>query len=88
MCGLALAAVSFGAKPALADQPPLKVGYSDWPGWVAWDVAINKGWLKEAGVNVQFQWFDYSASLDAFAAGKPVRPRIQGSSCQSPRAQR
>ncbi len=70
VCGLALAAVSFGAKPALADQPPLKVGYSDWPGWVAWDVAINKGWLKEAGVNVQFQWFDYSASLDAFAAGK------------------
>ena len=70
VCGLALAVVAFGAKPALADQPPLKLGYSDWPGWVAWDVAINKGWLKEAGVNVQFQWFDYSASLDAFAAGK------------------
>lgn len=70
VCGLALAAMSLTAKPALADLPPLKVGYSDWPGWVAWEVAINKGWLKEAGVNVQFQWFDYSASLDAFAAGK------------------
>ena len=49
---------------------PLKVGYSDWPGWVAWQVAIEKGWFKEAGVDVEFDWFDYSASMDAFAAGK------------------
>jgi NitT/TauT family transport system substrate-binding protein len=56
------------AVPAAA--APLKVGYSDWPGWVAWQVAIDKGWLKEAGVAVEFQWFDYSASMDAFGAGK------------------
>jgi len=49
---------------------PLKIGYSDWPGWVAWQVAIEKGWFKEAGVDVKFDWFDYSASMDAFAAGK------------------
>lgn len=49
---------------------PIKVGYSDWPGWVAWQVAIEKGWFKEAGVDVQFEWFDYVASMDAFAAGK------------------
>ncbi|HPH06148.1 MAG TPA: ABC transporter substrate-binding protein [Methylotenera sp.] len=49
---------------------PLKIGYSDWPGWVAWQVAIEKGWFKEAGVDVQFEWFDYVASMDAFAAGK------------------
>jgi NitT/TauT family transport system substrate-binding protein len=49
---------------------PLKIGYSDWPGWVAWQVAIDKGWFKEAGVDVKFDWFDYSASMDAFAAGK------------------
>jgi len=49
---------------------PLKIGYSDWPGWVAWQVAIDKGWFKEAGVDVQFEWFDYVASMDAFAAGK------------------
>jgi len=49
---------------------PLNIGYSDWPGWVAWQVAIEKGWFKEAGVDVKFQWFDYSASLDAFSAGK------------------
>lgn len=49
---------------------PLKIGYSDWPGWVAWQVAIDKGWFKEAGVAVDFEWFDYSASMDAFSAGK------------------
>ncbi len=58
----------FSAQPVSA--APLTVGYSDWPGWVAWQVAIDKGWLKEAGVDVTFQWFDYSASMDAFSAGK------------------
>ncbi len=57
--------------PALAQAAgPLRIGYSDWPGWVAWQVAIDKGWFEEAGVDVAFQWFDYSASLDAFSAGK------------------
>jgi len=49
---------------------PLKIGYSDWPGWVAWEVAIEKQWFKEEGVDVKFEWFDYVASMDAFAAGK------------------
>jgi len=55
---------------SVAQAAPLKIGYSDWPGWVAWQVAIEKGWFKEAGVDVKFDWFDYSASMDAFAAGK------------------
>ena len=33
-------------------------------------MAIEKGWLKEAGVNADFKWFDYSASLSAFAANQ------------------
>lgn len=49
---------------------PLKIGYSDWPGWVAWEVAIEKNWFKEAGVDVKFEWFDYVASMEAFSAGK------------------
>jgi NitT/TauT family transport system substrate-binding protein len=57
-----------GAQPSSAAG--LTIGYSDWPGWVAWQVAIDKGWLKEAGLDVTFQWFDYSASMDAFTAGK------------------
>ncbi len=62
----AVAAMSISAHAA----QPLKIGYSDWPGWVAWQVAIDKGWFKEAGVPVIFEWFDYSASMDAFSAGK------------------
>jgi len=49
---------------------PLRIGYSDWPGWVAWEIGIQKGWFAEAGVDVDFQWFDYVASMDAFASGQ------------------
>jgi NitT/TauT family transport system substrate-binding protein len=65
--GLMMAlAISTSAKAA----EPLKIGYSDWPGWVAWEIAIEKQWFKEAGVDVVFEWFDYVASMDAYAAGK------------------
>lgn len=66
---LAIPAALLGASAA-AHAAPLKVGYSDWPGYVAWQIAIDKGWIKQAGLDVDFEWFDYSASLDAFAAGK------------------
>src|SRR5258708_28287907 len=66
--GLVSSLAMVPARPVAA--APLTIGYSDWPGWVAWQVAIDKGWLKEAGVDATFQWFDYSASMDAFAAGK------------------
>lgn len=68
LSALAVPAALCAATPAPA--APLTVGYSDWPGWVAWQVAIDKGWLKDAGVDANFQWFDYSASMDAFGAGK------------------
>jgi NitT/TauT family transport system substrate-binding protein len=66
----ALAGVALLGMSATALAEPLKIGYSDWPGWVAWEVAIEKQWFKEEGVDVQFEWFDYVASMDAFAAGK------------------
>ncbi len=66
--GLALGLATAGVSAATA--APLKIGYSDWPGWVAWQVAIEKGWFKEAGLDVKFQWFDYGPSMDAYAAGK------------------
>ncbi|MDB6154642.1 MAG: NlpA lipoprotein [Chthoniobacteraceae bacterium] len=49
---------------------PLKIAYSDWPGFTLLEVAKQKGWFKEAGVDVDLLWFDYLPSLDAFAAGK------------------
>ena len=65
VAGLAIFVISFATQ-----AEPLKIGYSDWPGWVAWEVGIEKGWFKKAGVDVEFEWFDYVASMDAFAAGK------------------
>jgi NitT/TauT family transport system substrate-binding protein len=56
--------------PTVAKAEPLKIAYSDWPGWVAWEIAIQKGWFKEADVEVEFSWFDYVASMDAYVAGK------------------
>lgn len=58
------------AFPASLAAAPLKIAYSDWPGWVAWEIAIQKGWFKEAGVEVEFSWFDYVPSMDAYVAGK------------------
>lgn len=48
----------------------LKVGYSDWPGYTVLEVAKQKDWFKEAGIDVEMVWFDYLPSLDAFSAGK------------------
>lgn len=66
VAGLAMSAMTWQANAA----EPLKIGYSDWPGWVAWEVALEKKWFKEAGVDVKFEWFDYVASMDAYAAGQ------------------
>ena len=68
MLALSLAGLLFSTATHAAE--PLKIGYSDWPGWAAWEIAIEKQWFKEAGIDVEFEWFDYVASMDAFAAGK------------------
>jgi NitT/TauT family transport system substrate-binding protein len=66
--GLSLTAFE---RPALAQaKKPLRIAYSDWPGWVAFEVGIQKGWFKAEGVDVEFSWFDYLPSMDAFSAGK------------------
>src|ERR1700722_13071383 len=56
--------------PSAAHADPLKIGYSDWPGYVAWEVAIQKGFFEDAGVDVQFVWGDYGDTITNFAAGK------------------
>lgn len=61
--GMLMTAAVFAAQP-------LKIGYSDWPGWVAWEIAIEKDMFEKAGVDVEFEWFDYVASMDAYAAGQ------------------
>jgi NitT/TauT family transport system substrate-binding protein len=56
------------ASSGIAD--PIKIGYSDWPGFTLLEVAKQKGWFKDAGVDVDLVWFDYLASIDAYSAGK------------------
>jgi NitT/TauT family transport system substrate-binding protein len=48
----------------------LRIAYSDWPGWVAWDIAIEKKYFAEAGVDVALVWLDYVPSIETFSAGK------------------
>ncbi|RYD19589.1 MAG: ABC transporter substrate-binding protein [Verrucomicrobiaceae bacterium] len=67
---LGSAALGLLALCGFANAEPLKIAYSDWPGWIAWEIGVQKGWFKEAGVDVEFLWFDYVPSMDAYVAGK------------------
>jgi NitT/TauT family transport system substrate-binding protein len=66
----ACALVGMLAGLGTAAAAPLKIAYSDWPGWVAWEVGIKKDWFKEEGVDTEFIWFEYVPSMEAFAAGQ------------------
>ena len=62
--------IAFAAFTACGEKkPPITIGYSDWPGWVAWEIAIEKGMFEKKGVAVEFRWFDnYVESLQAMDA--------------------
>ncbi|MDD5200617.1 MAG: ABC transporter substrate-binding protein [Terrimicrobiaceae bacterium] len=66
---LGIAGAIFAAT-AQIHADPLKIGYSDWPGYTVLEVAKQKGWFKDAGLDVELDWFDYGPSLDAFSSGK------------------
>jgi NitT/TauT family transport system substrate-binding protein len=65
-----LAALSLAAFCSTLSAAPLKIAFSDWPGWTALEIAAQKGWFKEAGVDVELLWFEYGPSMEAFTAGK------------------
>jgi len=49
----------------------IKVGLSDWPGWVAWYIAEEKGYFKKHGADVKLVWFPtYTDSIAALSAGQ------------------
>ena len=51
--------------------PPIKLGYSSWPGWWPWYIAEQEGLFEENGVDVELIWFDgYLESMEAFVAGQ------------------
>lgn len=66
-------AATFAAGAALprAALAEVKVGVSDWPGWVAWYVAEQKGFFKKHGADVKLVWFaNYTDSIAALSAGQ------------------
>lgn len=65
-----LVIVSLAALRPAVSAAPLKIAYSDWPGYTLFEVAKQKGWFKDAGLDVELVWFDYLPSIDAFSAGK------------------
>jgi NitT/TauT family transport system substrate-binding protein len=64
---------------AVAGAAPIKIAYSDWPGYTIFEVAKQKGWFKDAGLDVEMVWFDYLPSIDAFSAGKVDAVTVVGS---------
>ena len=66
---LLVAAVAALLGTALQAEP-IKIAYSDWPGYTVLEVAKQKGWFKDAGLDVELVWFDYLPSIDAFSANK------------------
>lgn len=66
----ALAALVLAAGTAPAKEP-LKIGYSDWPGYTSWEIGKVKGIFKKNGVDVELVWFPvYTDSLTAVNTGK------------------
>ncbi len=67
---LASAFLAAGLTAGSLLAAPLKIAYSDWPGWTALAIAEQKGFFKDAGVEVELLWFEYGPSMEAFTAGK------------------
>jgi NitT/TauT family transport system substrate-binding protein len=52
-------------------QAEVKVGVSDWTGWVAWYVAQDQGYFRKYGADVKLVWFaNYSDSIAALSTGQ------------------
>jgi NitT/TauT family transport system substrate-binding protein len=58
------------SKKRAGAKAPLRIGYSDWPGWVAWQIAIEKKFFEEASLGVSFVYLEYVATIEAFSEGK------------------
>jgi NitT/TauT family transport system substrate-binding protein len=66
-----LAILAGGAGYSAPAAAELKVGVSDWPGWVAWYVAEQKGYFKKHGADVKLVWFaNYTDSVSALSSGQ------------------
>ena len=68
---MAAVAAAMALAAPLPAQAEVKVGVSDWPGWVAWYVAEQKGFFKKHGADVKLVWFaNYTDSIAALSSGQ------------------
>ena len=66
-----LLCMTIGLSAANVAHAEVKVGVSDWPGWVAWYVAEQKGFFAKHGAKVKLVWFpNYTDSIAALSAGR------------------
>lgn len=64
-------ALVVGLLAAVPSFAEVKVGVSDWTGWVAWYVAEQKGFFKKYGADVKLVWFpNYTDSISALSSGQ------------------
>jgi NitT/TauT family transport system substrate-binding protein len=62
---------SIGMAAMKSAHAEVKIGLSDWPGWVAWYVADQKGFFKKYNAKVKLVWFpNYTDSIAALSAGQ------------------
>ena len=58
--------LSFAVGATNVAHAEVKIGLSDWPGWVAWYVAEQKGFFKKYNAKVKLVWFaNYTDSISA-----------------------
>ncbi|GAB4210742.1 MAG: ABC transporter substrate-binding protein [Synechococcales cyanobacterium] len=58
LCVLLLLAGCSRPTPPTATLPPLKIGYSAWPGFLPVVIAQEKGYFQEQGVTVELEYSD------------------------------
>ena len=58
-------------SPSSANGQPVVMGFSAWPGWIPWQVSLEKKLFEANGVSVDLKWFSgYLDSINAMAAGQ------------------
>ncbi len=63
--------LALGLLTALPAIAAVRIGVSDWPGWVAWYIAEEKGYFKKHGADVKLVWFaNYTDSISALSAAQ------------------
>lgn len=79
LIGLVVACGGTAAQPdagstddsAAPTGEPIRIGFSAWPGWIPWQVAVEQELFAANGVNVEMVWFEgYLVSLNALAGGQ------------------